>query len=393
MRTLQVAFIIARILVGGIFIYTGLIHLADIEGFTRAIVAYDLLPSWSIRPFVYLLPITELLAGLSIAFGLLFRAGSLAATLMLATFTLALSISLYRGLDISCGCFSTSPGAAKISWMDLVRDLALLASSCFLFLYASITGRNRWKTIPGKYLVPALSILLVSGVMIFKMHTRNPCEKVTMETINSHKPFPSASILSKRPVQGICEVLLQAGDKKIAVYARENFLITGEMFHKKANLTAEGFELLTSRTFLELRDEMDQAVALHYAPEGDIRNTLYMFSRPDCPHCRQALITIMPILDETNTELKVLLIAQSTSKAKAEKIACLKVDLEMYLDEDFMGPEFDAAPACEEGGELVRRSMDLGTRLGIKSVPTFFTQDGLMIIGQNIEAIERLLEN
>ena len=393
MKIMHVAFILSRILLGSIFIYTGLIHLTDVEGFARAVTAYDILPLWTVNIFTIILTWTEILAGLSIVTGVFLRVGSLVTTLLLASFTLAISISLYRGLDISCGCFSTSPEGAKISWMDLVRDLALLASSCFLFLYASITGQNRWKTIPGKYFVPALSILLVSGVMIFQMHTRNPCENVTMDTINSHRPFPSASILSKRPVQGICEVLLQVGDKKIAVYARENFLITGELFRKKANLTTEGFELLTSRTFRELRGEIDQAVALRYTPEGDIRNTLYMFSSPDCPNCHKALIDLMPILDETNIELKILLIAQGSSKAKAEKIACLKGDLETYLNEDVMGKEFNAAPACEEGEELLRRSTDLGIRLSIKSVPVFFTQDGLMIIGSNIEAVERLLKN
>ena len=200
MKTLNVAFIVFRILLGGIFLYTGLIHLADIEGFTRAIIAYDILPLGSTKIFALILPWAELLAGLAITAGVFIRAGSLITTLLLISFTLALSISLYRGMDITCGCFSTSPEAGKISWMDLARDLALLVSSSFLLMYSTSTRVSSLKAIPGKYLVPALTIPLVSGVMIFQIHTRNPCENVTMETISNHRPFPSAAILSKRPV-------------------------------------------------------------------------------------------------------------------------------------------------------------------------------------------------
>lgn len=390
MRTLHAAFILARILIGGIFVYTGVIHLADIEGFSRAIGAYDLLPPWSIHPFAHLLPLAELLAGLSIATGLLFRAGSLVATLLLASFTVALSVSLYRGLDISCGCFSTSTEAARISWMDLIRDLALLASSSFLFLHASMSGQGVLRAPAGKYLVPVLTGLLVSGTIVLQLHTRNPCENVTLETVNRHRSFPSAVMLSKRPVENLCEVLLQRDGEKVSVYVGKSFLVIGEMFRENASLTAQGFMQLPSRAFLASRHDLDQVAAVRYTPEGEIGHTLYMFSGVDCPHCRKALEELPPLLDETGTELKILLMGWGGSRAKTIKALCLKMDLDSYLLENWIGQQA-GIEACEQGEALLQKTLDLGSLLGVTSVPAFFTQDGIMISGSNLKVLENLL--
>ncbi|HQB53715.1 MAG TPA: MauE/DoxX family redox-associated membrane protein [Bacteroidales bacterium] len=393
MKTLHAAFVLSRILLGGIFMYTGLIHLSDIEGFTRAVAAYDLLPLWAVNVFAIILPWTEILAGLSIATGVLLRAGSLVTTLLLASFTLAISISLYRELDISCGCFTTSPAAEKISWKDLVRDVALLASSSFLFLHASLTGRNTLRSIPGKYSVPVLTVLLVSSAIAFHAYTRNPCERVTLDTIGIHKSFPTAAILSKRPVHGLCEVLLQTEKGKVSLYVGKSFLIAGEMFQENASITREGFVQLTSSTFHALRSELDQAVAVRYVPEGGIRHTLYMFSSPDCPHCHKTLEDILPLLDETRTTLNVLLVAGDSGRAKAVRAICLKMDLESYLFGDWVDASVSTVSACEDGEALLDKALALGSKLGVTSVPTIFTQDGFMFSGSDIQAVAGLLKD
>lgn len=391
MRTLQMAFILSKILIGGIFIYTGIIHIADPEGFTRAVSAYDLLPIWSVGMFARVLPWVELAAGLAIGTGIYMRAGSLIAALLLIAFILALSISLYRGLDISCGCFSTSSEAEAISWIDLVRDLALLATSSFLFLCAT-KWRNTGKIFPGKYLVPGLIVFLVSGAMLFQIHNRNPCEKVTVDAINTHKQLSSATILSKRPVHGLCEVLLKEGDRIVSVYTRESFLIVGKMYRERADLTEEGYMLLKSREFNALRTDLDESVALKHTPEGGIRHTLYMFSSPDCPYCHEVLEDLLPVLDETKTELKMLLVSKGSAETMAIKAACLQMDLNTYLSNDWTAQTDSNAPACREGAAILKKSVDLGVRLGITSVPTFFTQDGLMLKGSNIDLIKQILK-
>jgi hypothetical protein len=57
------------------------------------------------------------------------------AAFLLAVFLVAVSITLARGLDISCGCFNTGE-ARKIGFRLLAEDLVLFAASCVLILKA-----------------------------------------------------------------------------------------------------------------------------------------------------------------------------------------------------------------------------------------------------------------
>ncbi len=391
MKLQNLALVFARILLASTFIYAGIIHLADITSFALAIAAYEILPSWSVRPFAFFLPVIEILSGSAIASGLFFRAGSLVAAVMLSVFTIALSISLYRGLEIPCGCFSTSPAATAISWIDLVRDLALLVCTTFLLLYSTLTEHYTWKTIPGRFIVPVLSAASVAGIILFQAITVNPCEGLTAETINKHKRFDSAVILSKRPVTGLCEVLLQTKGGKVALYGGKSFIIEGEMFSKETNLTKEGLKLLTSSTFLAMRQDIDYAVSLTYSPEGEIKQTLYMFSSPECPHCHAALESMLPILNETQTELKILLIAVGKDWSKATCAICLDLDLKDYLFDDWPSRPDCKKPSCPQGEATLKKSLEIAQKLDINSVPVFFTQEGLRFAGSNIEAMERHL--
>jgi uncharacterized membrane protein YphA (DoxX/SURF4 family) len=135
MKPIDYAHIAARIIIGGMFVYTGIIHIHDPSGFAKAITNYQLLPFWSINIFAIILPFIELFAGIAILANRFGKGGSLITTLMLASFTIALVISLYRGLDISCGCFSTDPDAGKISWLYLLRDCVLLIISGGVFFF------------------------------------------------------------------------------------------------------------------------------------------------------------------------------------------------------------------------------------------------------------------
>ena len=143
MKYLDYVYIAARLFIGGMFIYTGIIHLLDPAGLARAITNYQLLPFFSINIFAIILPFIELFAGAAILINRFEKGGSLITSLMLATFTLALAISLYRGLDISCGCFSTNPDAEKISWLYMIRDIILFAISAGIFCYPTFMKNTK----------------------------------------------------------------------------------------------------------------------------------------------------------------------------------------------------------------------------------------------------------
>jgi putative oxidoreductase len=135
--------LLSRLFLGAIFVYAGLVKIADPLGFAHALYNYHILPAWMINPLAICLPWVEVIIGTALLAGIMIPGGALVVSGMLALFAVALGISLIRGLDIACGCFSTSATAAPITWLYVVRDLALLGMGIHILLfdqgYASLT--------------------------------------------------------------------------------------------------------------------------------------------------------------------------------------------------------------------------------------------------------------
>lgn len=131
---------LARLLVGGIFVYAALGKLmAPVEEFEAAIRTYELLPEGMVRVFALVTPWIELLGGLFVLAGFWRRWAAGALTLMLLSFIIAISINIARGnTDIDCGCFGTfSIGATPTE--ALLKDLGLIGLSLFLVF------RKQWR--------------------------------------------------------------------------------------------------------------------------------------------------------------------------------------------------------------------------------------------------------
>ncbi len=123
----QVFFHMGRLLLGGVFLYAGMLKALDINAFASQVAAYQLLP----YAFNYLiaatLPYIEILCGILLVLNLGIRAALLVLGSLNISFMIALVSVLLRELDIDCGCFDpggesdTGPGTA------LLRDLLLMA--------------------------------------------------------------------------------------------------------------------------------------------------------------------------------------------------------------------------------------------------------------------------
>ena len=128
--------LIARLVVGGVWIAAGQAKLPDPSGSVRAVRAYDLLPEGIVPTVGHTLPILELVVGACLVLGLLTRAMSLVSTLLFIAFVVGISAAWARGLQIDCGCFGGGGGfeddaASQYPW-DIARDLGLLALSILL---------------------------------------------------------------------------------------------------------------------------------------------------------------------------------------------------------------------------------------------------------------------
>ncbi len=125
--------LICRLALGIIFLYAGLEKIIAPSEFALAIYNYRLLPDGAINLLAVILPWLEVLLACGLIAGSYVRGSSLLSALLFLTFSVALTISLVRGLDISCGCFGGSTGS--INWLYLFRDTSLLAMSVFSLFF------------------------------------------------------------------------------------------------------------------------------------------------------------------------------------------------------------------------------------------------------------------
>jgi uncharacterized membrane protein YphA (DoxX/SURF4 family) len=128
--------LLARTLVGGVWVVAGVLKLPDPNENVRAVRAYELLPE-SVVPVVgHALPILEILVGLCLLLGLLTRVAAVVSAVLLVAFVVGMASAWGRGLSIECGCFGGGAGpaanaAAKYPW-EIARDVGLLALSAWL---------------------------------------------------------------------------------------------------------------------------------------------------------------------------------------------------------------------------------------------------------------------
>jgi uncharacterized membrane protein YphA (DoxX/SURF4 family) len=128
--------LLARMLVGGVWVVAGALKLPDPNENVRAVRAYDLLPEAAVPVVGHALPILEILVGLCLLLGLFTRVAAVVSALLLMAFVVGIGSAWGRGLSIECGCFGGGAGpaanaAAKYPW-EIARDVGLLALSVWL---------------------------------------------------------------------------------------------------------------------------------------------------------------------------------------------------------------------------------------------------------------------
>ena len=122
---------LGRIVLGGVFVYAGLLKGLDVEAFAGQVAAYQVLPyRWN---FVVaaILPFIELIVGLHLVFNRWVRAAAVVVAGLCGTFLLLLISVLLRGMAIDCGCFGPQDSSTPLQ--AIVRNLLLLAMAHFIF--------------------------------------------------------------------------------------------------------------------------------------------------------------------------------------------------------------------------------------------------------------------
>ncbi len=128
--------ILARLVVGLVWIVAGYLKLQDIDDSIRSVRNFRVLPESMVRAVGTGLPIFEVALGSLLVVGLALRVtGALSALLQLA-FIVGIASAWARGLQIECGCFGGSgslvqDASAKYPW-EIARDCGLLILSVLI---------------------------------------------------------------------------------------------------------------------------------------------------------------------------------------------------------------------------------------------------------------------
>lgn len=119
--------LLSRLVLGAVFIAAAWPKLRDPLGFANSIANYHLVPTELINLMAIGLPMVELVVGIALLLGLSTRANLLVVNVLLLVFIVAISLAMARGLDISCGCFSTATAhSANMTRSTLLWDIVWL---------------------------------------------------------------------------------------------------------------------------------------------------------------------------------------------------------------------------------------------------------------------------
>src|SRR3990167_7831937 len=140
----KVIVLIARLAVGGIFVFAGIIKLFEpIEEFIAIGHQWAILPDPLLTWYITLLPWVELVFGIFILLGIFTRWSAVILALCLVSFLIGIVINMGRGRTLEdCGCFGSAFEFGKTFTGLLIRDIILL-----LFTFILMCTKQTWLSV------------------------------------------------------------------------------------------------------------------------------------------------------------------------------------------------------------------------------------------------------
>ena len=132
------------IILGGIFIAASIPKILHPGEFAEIVFNYQILPGRLINLFAIVLPWLEFVTGIMLMFRIWSEGAVIIVNLLLLIFVTVMAYDLTRGLDISCGCFSTNINAGPANFLYLIRDIVFSLMGIFLF-FNVVIKRNSGK--------------------------------------------------------------------------------------------------------------------------------------------------------------------------------------------------------------------------------------------------------
>lgn len=118
---------IARLVLGGIFIYSSVDKIAYPSVFSEIVINYSILPVSLAKFVAFTLPWVELILGIFIVVGFFIRESALFLSFLILIFMSVIIFKSLNGTIENCGCFLTSQQESNFNLFTfIIRDTFLL---------------------------------------------------------------------------------------------------------------------------------------------------------------------------------------------------------------------------------------------------------------------------
>jgi thiol:disulfide interchange protein DsbC len=229
---------------------------------------------------------------------------------------------------------------------------------------------------------------LLLGILAGSTALAGVCDGITDSVLRKHAPIPPYQVMSKREINGLCEMILNINGQFVPIYATKDFILAGEMFSGRKQITQEQIAKLKKEQFKKLKKEIDSFTATVYKPENAKGKVLYFITDPDCPYCNRFKKTVKEFADKNGITVKLVFFPLPFHKGadrKAESFICEGKTFEDYLKDSY------GSKTCEEGQKKIRKMLILAREAGIRGTPTFITENGKVITGFRERELARAL--
>lgn len=231
-----------------------------------------------------------------------------------------------------------------------------------------------------------LALALATSLPVLADPTAEALGKKLKETMPG---LPLTSVTAT-PVPGIYEVV--AGSDVVYMTGDGRYMFQGVLvdFEQRKNLTEERLSAIRLDLLKQVKDE-DTII---FAPQGEVKHTVTVFTDPSCPYCRK-LHNEVPELNKQGVKVRYVLYPRAGLDSPVGKssvgIMCAK-DRKAELDKS-LGGQSVSLPACDK--HPLNQQIELGVRMGLEGTPFIVTEGGQVIPGYRpaadlVKVLERI---
>jgi thiol:disulfide interchange protein DsbC len=235
-------------------------------------------------------------------------------------------------------------------------------------------------------------------------------DAITIQDIAKNVPFSTqgVEIVKETPVgNGIYEVVVKIPKTKenpqaefmpyVVVYASKDFVIAGNLFKNKQNLTMQTINQYM-QPVIEKRiknggeyakthlSELNALSVAQYKSQKANGKILFVFTDPACPACKESNKNLINIANKTGYTIKIIPMASHQESIPLwNGFICGHKNFQ-----DFVTGNYKPADKCQSTMNYVGNASQLANKMGIFATPTFVTSDGKVIVGDNLSQLEAL---